>query len=81
MKARRDASHASAAEGVDLAISVWTAAERGRVSGHEMAAEREKFNGGTASAAKDRELGTRKTPKVFQWAEKSALPSSIVDAR
>ena len=81
MKVRWDASPASAAEGVDLAISVWTTAERGRVSGQEMTAEREKCHEGTASAAKGRELGTRNTPRVFQPAEKSALPRFSVDTR
>ena len=35
VKARRDATYASAVEGVDAAISAWTAGGRGRVSGQE----------------------------------------------
>ena len=56
LKARRRATHASAAEGVDVAISAWIAEERNRALGQGLTEEGGKLRGCSAGAARGREF-------------------------
>ena len=64
MKVRRGANHALLAEGVDAAISSWTAEERSRVSGQELTGE------------ETREISAWSISKEFKPAKEGAMSKS-----
>ena len=81
MQARRDATHASAVEEADAAISAWAARECSRISRQKLTEEEEKLRGGLANAAKERKPAAWVTYKVFQPVGESAPPKSFIGTR
>ena len=79
MKARRDANHASPAEGAHAAISALTAEKQSRVSGHKLTEEEETFYGARVSVATERELRARGKFEVLKPAKEGALSKSVMD--
>ena len=81
LMARWDATHASAAEGVDGASSARIAEERNRVLGQERNEEEGKLHGSVASAAEEGALSAREKFMVSAAVGGRAPSKPIVDAR
>ena len=75
------ATHASAVEGVDVAISAWIAGGRYRVVGKELSGTEGKLHGGLVSAAEGSELNDWKTFRVSHPLKGGAPLEAIVDTR
>ena len=79
LRARWDATHASAARRVGAAICAWAAEESSRVLRKKLSREA-KLHYGLLSASKERELVARATFKVFRPVKGGSPSQSIFDA-